>query len=196
MHDSNSILKLLCRPTPFPWHPKHVLLLLSELTYLNGILKAFKDKMSDLWEVNTILGARLLTQLTSQQGSYYICSGQTSKKINYWTCWSLWKLLISYFTVWQRDQCFWNIFFWFLAFFFFFPRITQTIPFTSPVLATLDKINICLVYPLSYFPAPACRCYWCERRVRMQPQMTLLWGKVICNGRVGKQREEWKKHSN
>lgn len=53
MHESNSILKLLCSQLPFPDtlgtdSLEHVILVLSELRYLNGTLKAFKDKMPDL----------------------------------------------------------------------------------------------------------------------------------------------------
>lgn len=94
-HESNSLLKLHYRPimcslaTPSTKSLKHVLLGFSEPRYLTCTLKAYKDKMPVLWEVNTILGARFPTQLTWQQGCHYVSSGQLSKKTHYWTCWSL-----------------------------------------------------------------------------------------------------------
>lgn len=100
---------------------EHVLLLLSELRYLNGTLKAFKDKMTDLWEVNAILGARFPTQLTRQQGSHYVSSVQISKNLITGQA-KVFENLVTYFTVWQRDQRFWNSSVWCLAFFFFFSK--------------------------------------------------------------------------
>lgn len=168
---------------------KHSLLCLFELRYLTGTLKASKDKMPGLWEVNTVLGARFPTQLTRQHSCHCVSSGQVSRKTHYWLFWSL-------FTTYHILQCLKKR--WALLNFTSLmsgssikkPNSSDH-PFYLSSLSNSRQKKYTLVLPSHSFSS-ACRCHWVERRVIIQPWITLLSGKSMHKDKVGEQRREWK----
>lgn len=195
-HESNSLLKLYYRPIMcFPAilstnGPKHVLLGLSQPRYLIGTLRPIKTKCQ-IYEKSTLsLGPDFQHSLLGNRAAIMSALDRFPRKLITGHA-EVFDNLVTYFSAWKRDEHFQNSLLWCLAL-LSRSQITQAFPFTSSVFTTVDGRNICLVYPLSHSSAPACRCHWCERRVRVQSPMNLLWGKFIRKGRVGKQREKWK----
>lgn len=128
------------------------LLCLFQLRYLTGILKTSKDKMPELWQINTVLQTRFPIQLTRQHSCQLWSDFQENSLP------MCWRLFTTYHILWYLKKR------WALLKFSSLlskSQIVLTIPFTAPVFSRVEVswwqegTNMYLFYSLSPSALPA-----------------------------------------